>query len=360
MKSVVSLDASRTERVHELADAVVTEARRWGVAIDVDAHEILTARSRLTGWRPTGAMNAGGSCRLVRCRHDRWVALNLARPDDRALLPIVVGVDGDLGDPSLEPDDVVPWTAIDAALSTLEADDVLARATEVGLPFSILGETPVPTSIDDIARLTDFGSVRESIEPSSWRVADLSSLWAGPLVGHFVTRLGGRVSKIESVTRPDGARFGPRAFYESLHAGQNSTVVDFRTPEGRARLRDLVFDSDIVIESSRSRALRQLGVDLEEALSVGRTRVWLSITAHGYSSMRVGFGDDAAVAGGLVDRDVVDGENHHPVFVGDAVADPLTGLMGAAEVMAAMASGRRRHVDLALASTAAWVAGPRR
>lgn len=348
-----SIEVGRAERLRDLAAVVVERAGQWGVAIDVDAHEVLTARSRLTGWRPTGCLSAGGSCRLVPCRDDRWVALNLARPDDRVLLPIVVGVDGDeVGGLQFGPDDVVPWTAIAAALSTCDADDVLTRATEVGLPFSVLGETPVPASIDRVAGVTDFGATTEAPAPSSWRVVDLSSLWAGPLVGHFLTRVGGRVTKVESVTRPDGARFGHRSFYESLHAGQESVVLDFRTADGRNRLRDLVFDADVVIESSRSRALRQLGVDFEEALTVGRTRVWLSITAHGYSSMRVGFGDDAAVAGGLVDH-----RGDRPVFVGDAIADPITGLMGASEVMAAMASGRRRHVDLALASAAAWVAG---
>lgn len=350
------LDAGRAARMGDLAAAVVAATRRWGASIDVDADDVLTARSRLTGWRPSGPMNAGGTCRLMRCRDGRWVALNLARPEDRVLVPIVVG-------PrvvAVDDGDVVPWEAIADALACLDSDDVLARATEVAMPLSILGETRRPTAIDDIARRSDFGAVAHPIEPSSWRVIDLSALWAGPLVGHFLTRLGGGVTKVESATRPDGARSGPRAFYESLHAGQNSEVVDFRTADGRARLRDLVFDADVVIESSRSRALRQLGIDVEAALTSGRTRVWLSITAHGYSSMRVGFGDDAAVAGGLVDRRIIDGRNDHPVFVGDAIADPITGLVGTIEVLAAMASGRRCHLDLSLASAAAWVAGSTR
>lgn len=351
------LDAGRARRVGDLAAAVVAATRHWGASIDVDADDVLTARSRLTGWLPAGPMNAGGTCRLMRCRDGRWVALNLARPEDRDLAPIVVG---ERVATAADDGDVVPWDAIADALANLDADDVLARATEVGVPLSILGETHRPMSIDDIAHRTDFGAVTQPIEPSSWRVIDLSALWAGPLVGHFLTRLGCCVTKVESVTRPDGARRGPRAFYESLHAGQHAEVVDFRTADGRAHLRDLLFDADVVIESSRSRALRQLGIDVEAALTSGRTRVWLSITAHGYSSMRVGFGDDAAVAGGLVDRRTIDGRNDHPVFVGDAIADPITGLMGTIEVLAAMTCGRRRHVDLSLASAAAWVAGSTR
>ena len=89
----------------------------------------------------------------------------------------------------------------------------------------------------------------------------------------------------------------------------------------------------MVIEGSRPRALEQLGIDARSIVRHG-PQVWVSITGHGRdgaNTMRVGFGDDAAAAGGLVDW--VDGTPH---FVGDAVADPLAGLT------AAMAVGRVR------------------
>ena len=71
-------------------------------------------------------------------------------------------------------------------------------------------------------------------------------------------------------------------------------------------------------------------------------RVWLRITGYGTeagSAERVAFGDDAAVAGGLVGYD-----GAGPVFVGDAIADPLTGLEAAAAVCA-FAGPRRRRTD---------------
>jgi hypothetical protein len=60
-------------------------------------------------------------------------------------------------------------------------------------------------------------------------------------------------------------------------------------------------------------------------------RVWTSITGHGRAGAagdRVAFGDDAAVAGGLV-RWAAD----TPMFLGDAVADPLTGMVAAAATL---------------------------
>jgi crotonobetainyl-CoA:carnitine CoA-transferase CaiB-like acyl-CoA transferase len=82
--------------------------------------------------------------------------------------------------------------------------------------------------------------------------------------------------------------------------------------------------------------------------------VWLSITGYGRDASvreRVAFGDDAAVAGGLV-ADAGDG----PCFVADAVADPLTGVVSAGAVRDALHAGTRVLLDVALARVAAHVA----
>jgi hypothetical protein len=67
----------------------------------------------------------------------------------------------------------------------------------------------------------------------------------------------------------------------------------------------------------------------------------------------VAFGDDAAVAGGLVVWD-----HHGPCFCADAVADPTTGLVAAAAALAALGRGGRWLLDVAMAGVAAHLAGP--
>jgi hypothetical protein len=66
----------------------------------------------------------------------------------------------------------------------------------------------------------------------------------------------------------------------------------------------------------------------------------------------VGFGDDAAAAGGLVAP-----TTRGPVFVADAVADPLTGMAAAAAARLALRDGGRWLLDVPLSRVAAWVAG---
>jgi crotonobetainyl-CoA:carnitine CoA-transferase CaiB-like acyl-CoA transferase len=160
------------------------------------------------------------------------------------------------------------------------------------------------------------------------------------------------VVKVESTTRADGARRGAAAFYDRLHAGTASVALDLGSDEGRAALGRLVERADVVIEASRPRALEGLGIVAADIVSRGRCRVWVSITGFGRPSNRVAFGDDAAAAGGLVAW----GEAG-PCFAVDAVGDPLTGLVAAAGVGAALATGGRWLLDVSMAGVAAHVAG---
>ena len=85
-------------------------------------------------------------------------------------------------------------------------------------------------------------------------------------------------------------------------------------------------------------------------------RVWLSITGYGRTAPgrdRVAFGDDAAAAGGMVAWDQAG-----PCFLADAVADPCAGLVGAAAVLRALASGGRWLIDVSMRDVAAHLAGP--
>ena len=61
----------------------------------------------------------------------------------------------------------------------------------------------------------------------------------------------------------------------------------------------------------------------------------------------MGFGDVAAVAGGLVARD-----DQGPCFLADAVVDPLCGLVAAAAVLEALSAGGRWLLSAAMAPMA--------
>ena len=103
---------------------------------------------------------------------------------------------------------------------------------------------------------------------------------------------------------------------------------------------------------SRPRALAQFGIEARAAAAAGAT--WVSLTAHGRegeAGTRIGFGDDAAVAAGL--SAAMRAGWGESVFAGDAIADPLTGIIAALAAFAILRGGGGALVGVSLASTVA-------
>jgi crotonobetainyl-CoA:carnitine CoA-transferase CaiB-like acyl-CoA transferase len=101
-----------------------------------------------------------------------------------------------------------------------------------------------------------------------------------------------------------------------------------------------VSNADIVIESTRPRALHQLGLDPAEIVAAAKACTWVSITAYGRAHNRIGYGDDVAAAAGMLGTG--------DVFAGDALADPLTGAHAAVAALAGTLTGRSAVLDIAM------------
>jgi hypothetical protein len=332
----------------EWAAQVAGYTRRLGEQVAVDGAALIGERAAIAGLGRRGTVSCGGGSHLLRSA-DGWVALSLARADDVELLdawleePLAVAADVPVAD--------CMWERVAGAVAALPAATLVARAALLGLPCAALGERAAEPELFTVQHAAT-GPVKRLADVM---VVDLSSLWAGPLCANLLGLGGARVIKVESSSRPDGARSGPPEFFELLHAGHESASLDLRAKDGRQALADLLRRADVVIEASRPRALAAMGLSFPDAHAGGWRGVWLSVTGHGADgeqAARVAFGDDGAVAGGLVAL-LADGS---PVFCADAVADPATGLLGATAVLAALADGMCGHLGVSLANTAAHLA----
>jgi CoA-transferase family III len=324
----------------------LTRARIGEVALDLPDIGLLGERAALAGLSRRAPRSVGGAFRALPAA-DGWLGLSLARPDDIALLPALTS--GELADGELASD---PWPALAGWLADRELGPVAARAQLLGLAAA-----PVPATPAAIRRppvLCAPGGPREPSRRAAPLVVDLTSLWAGPLCAHLLGLAGATVVKVESRSRPDGARAGTPAFFDLLHAGHLSVALDFGAPDDLATLRRLLARADVILEASRPRALRQLGLDAEEYVAAGA--IWASITAYGRDgadAQRIGYGDDVAAAAGLV--------AHHdgvPYPVGDAIADPLAGAYAAAAVAAALLSPRGHLLDVSMYDVAVAAGQP--
>jgi crotonobetainyl-CoA:carnitine CoA-transferase CaiB-like acyl-CoA transferase len=339
-------------RAAALTAAIAGLTSRDSDQVRLGLDHVLAFRASLNGWSRRGTVSANGTCRIVRAA-DGWLAVNLARPDDLRSVPAVLGRNL----PGLDRPDALAvadtvWDELRAEAASRPAAELAAAAQAVGIPASALPAAPAPCDLPPPVAATRLGPVGAAPR----LVLDLSAMWAGPLCASILGRAGWRVLKVEDVRRPDGARSGPPAFYADLHAHSQTVMLDFGSGHGRAELARLARQAGIVIESSRPRALRQLGLIAEDWLSASPGRVWVSMTGYGRPDpqQRVAFGDDAAAGGGLVAW-APDGT---PVFCGDAIADPLSGLHAAVAALAGHAAGGGWLMDVAMAGVCADLARP--
>jgi crotonobetainyl-CoA:carnitine CoA-transferase CaiB-like acyl-CoA transferase len=312
---------------------MLVEARRVAadigelLGVEVDAATVVTGRAALLGLSPPSRISAGGATRLLPTS-DGWCALALPRPDDIAALPALMELDAVIGD---------PWPTLSRWAARRSTDEVVDRARLLDVAAAALGEAS-PAS----PTVRRCGTGARPRRADGLLVADLSSLWAGPLCGQLLARAGAIVVKVESPGRPDGTRRGEPAFFDWMNAGKLSYCLDFDSRTDA--LRRLLNAADIVIEGSRPAALRRRGLSADD-LHRRPGRIWLRINGYRDQPDRPAFGDDAAVAGGLVG----DG----PVFVGDAIADPLSGLEAARAAGESLRRGGGEVIEVSMAQVAA-------
>lgn len=322
-------DFSRARVLSRAQEVAAAVGDRWGIG--VDAAGLLTGRAALRGLTRAGRVSPGGATRLLAAR-DGWCALTLSRADDLAAVPALLQADDVPAD---------PWPVLHRWTAARHVAEIVERAALLDLPVAGLGEV---TAAPPLLRRT--GPRAPARSPRGLLVADLSSMWAGPLCGQLLARAGATVVKVESPRRPDGTRSGDPSFFDWMNHGKLCYRIDFG--DQTSELGELLAVSDIVIEGSRPAALARRGLGPDD-IAPRPGRIWLQIT--GYDGRRPGFGDDAAVGGGLVGTSA-----ERPVFCGDAIADPLAGLEAALAVAESLARGGGELIRVSMAAVAATYA----
>jgi CoA-transferase family III len=332
-----------------LADVADRLIARLAAAADsaplaaLDGATLLGERAMLRNMRIPRRTSAGRSCGLYGARGGT-LALNLARTADRDMLPAL-----------FETEDTFPSgddRALAAAIARGDAAALVTRGRSMGLAIAWEHESPGYPAGHFTELIT--GHRRTGARRGAPRVVDLSALWAGPLAAHLLMLAGATVVKVESRTRPDAMRSGDPTFYALLNQGKSSVALNLADSSDRRALLALIADADIVIEAARPRALEQLGIDAAQIVRTTPGLAWLTITAHGVEGDAggwVGFGDDCGVAGGLTAA--LRAASGQVGFVGDAIADPLTGIWTALTAWEAWISHRGGRFGMAMSQVVA-------
>ena len=192
------------------------------------------------------------------------------------------------------------------------------------------------------------------------KVLEIGTLIAGPYAAALLAQFGADVIKIES---PDGG--DPLRTWRKLHQGtslwwysqsrnKKSLTLDLKNPRAQEIVRELVKDTDIVIENFRPGTLEKWGLGWEQLSAENPKLVMVRVSGYGQSGPykdRPGFAAIAESMGGL--RNLVGYPDRPPVRVGVSIGDTLASLYGVIGALIAMHhlranGGRGQFVDVAL------------
>ena len=216
---------------------------------------------------------------------------------------------------------------------------------------------------------TQTGAARGALD--GLRVLDLSRVLAGPWAGQILGDLGAEVIKVERPGRGDDTRaWGPpylndgqgaptseSAYYLSANRNKQSVTIDITRPEGQRLVKELVAESDVLLENFKVGGLKRYGLGYDALAAINPRLIYCSITGFGQDgpyAERPGYDFLIQGLGGLMSiTGQPDGEpGGGPVKAGVALTDITTGLYAAIAVLAAVnhrhQSGQGQHIDMAL------------
>lgn len=200
------------------------------------------------------------------------------------------------------------------------------------------------------------------------KVLDLTRVLAGPYCTMVLGDLGADVIKVEPPagdgTRAWGPPFaeGESAYYLCVNRNKRGIVVNIKTNEGQAILREMALKCDVLVENFRPGTLARFGLDYETLHSDNPRLVYCSITGFGQTGPlrdRPGYDFMIQAMGGLMSfTGDPDGE---PMKVGVAATDLFAGQNAVIAILASLQArektGEGQHIDIALFdSQLSWLA----
>ncbi|MFZ2227787.1 MAG: CaiB/BaiF CoA-transferase family protein [Candidatus Nanopelagicaceae bacterium] len=122
------------------------------------------------------------------------------------------------------------------------------------------------------------------------RVIDLTRVFAGPFSSQLLGDLGADVIKVERLGRGDESRdYGvdegeikPGSPFLTHNRNKRSISIDLKTPEGKAIIKDLVKNADVLIHNYRPGVMERLGLAYPDLAKLNPRLVFASISGFGH------------------------------------------------------------------------------
>jgi len=199
------------------------------------------------------------------------------------------------------------------------------------------------------------------------KVVDLSRILAGPWASQMLADFGAEVIKIERPNKGDDTRFwGPpfikqatetqppqAAYFHCVNRNKQSLALDISSAQGQQIIKQLIRESDVLIENYKVGGLKKYGLDYRSVKKLNPKLVYCSITGFGQSgpsAHKAGYDAMIQGEGGLMS--LTGQSDGDPMKVGVALVDIMTGLYSCNAILAALISRCKtelgQHIDIAL------------
>lgn len=191
------------------------------------------------------------------------------------------------------------------------------------------------------------------------RVLDFTRVLAGPAASLALADLGAEVFKIEPPGTGDETRTfppirdGESHYYLAVNRGKKSIVVDLKSEEGLALVKNLAAKCDVLVENYRPGVMDRLGLGYDTLKAVNPRLIYCSISGYGQTGPlkdRPSFDIVLqAMSGALSMNGEPDGL---PTKLGIPLGDLVGGINGPIGILSALyereRTGHGRHIDVSL------------
>ncbi len=197
------------------------------------------------------------------------------------------------------------------------------------------------------------------------RVADLTWVWAGPYCTMHLAHLGAEVIKIESQARVDVTRRLPlyptgmkggvnrSGLFNQWSLGKKSLLLNFAKPESLVLAKELIKNSDVVVDNFATGVMEHLGLGYEELKKIKPDIIMASISGYGHTGPQkeyMGYGPAMAPLSGL--SSLTGYAGGPPQEIGLSLGDPNAGINAAVAICAALVArkrtGKGQYIDVSL------------
>ena len=184
------------------------------------------------------------------------------------------------------------------------------------------------------------------------RVLDLTNVLAGPFCCHQLAHLGAEVVKVEAVGRGDLARGlgadpalsarGMGISFLAQNAGKKSVTLNLKHDKGKALLKRLVREADVLVENFRPGVMDRLGLGYPALREENPRLIYAAISGFGQDGpWRDRPAYDQIVQGASGVMSITGDAESAPLRVGYPLADTVGGLTAAMAICAALNAGER-------------------